>query len=454
MTSHRLPRSTPEAESVPSGAVAAFFAALDELQYPHSAKVLRHGRVIAEATWSPYQAERRHSMFSVSKSFTSMAIGLLVHEGRLSLDDLVVDLLPDELPAEISPHLAALRLRHVLEMTVGHEVEPFTDAEVVGDLTWAQYVLAAPIPREPGTHWIYNTPSTYLLSCIVQAVTGGRMLDYLMPRLFDPLGIRNPVWEQSPEGVDTGGSGLSITIEDLAVFGQLLLQRGQWAGKQVIPAEWIDEASTAHADNRSGPGGPIDWQQGYGNQFWRCRHGAYRGDGAFGQFVVVMPEQDAVFVMTAGLDDMQPVLEHLWTLLAEFDREGPVAEIVSERALEVPEGELRDVAVEYRYDGPVPRVRVAGDLLELGDVAFTLRPGGWTSGVFWGQPVAVAGGWNGDALSVLLRMVETPFAHLVRLDAAGHLSISIDRSFTGPGEVWSGDPWHGGHREHRRNHTR
>jgi CubicO group peptidase (beta-lactamase class C family) len=425
---------------VPSGAVAAFFAALDDIRSPHAAKLLRHGRVLAEATWAPYEAERRHSLFSISKSFTSMAIGLLIDEGRLSLDDLMVDLLPNEVPAEVSPHLAALRLRHVLEMTIGHEAEPFPAEDLAGDLTWAQYVLAAPIPREPGSHWIYNTPATYLLSCVVHAITGGRMLDYLTPRLFEPLGIKNPTWEQSPEGVDTGGWGLSITIEDLAVFGQMLLQRGQWEGKQVVPAEWIDEASRAHADNGNRPGEPIDWQQGYGYQFWRCQHGAYRGDGAFGQFVVVMPEQDAVFVMLGGYDDMQAVLERLWALLAEFDREGGPAEIVSDRALEVPSGELRDVEFEYRYDGPVSRVRVAGDVLELGEGTFVLAPGTWARGEFWGDPVAVAGGWAGDSFSAVVRMLETPFSYIARLGPDGHLSISVDRGFTGPGVVWSGAP--------------
>ena len=395
----RLPRSTPEAEGLPSSAVAAFLEALDAIRFPHAVKVLRHGRVIAEATWSPYRAELPHSMFSVSKSFTSMAIGLLIDEGRLSLDDLVTDLLPDELPAEVSPHLAALRLRHVLEMTVGHDVEAFPDEDVDAGVTWAQHVLAAPIPHEPGTHWIYNTPSTYLLSCIVQAVTGGRMLDYLTPRLFQPLGIENPTWEQSPQGVDTGGWGLSITIEDLAVFGQFLLQRGQWNGTQIVPAAWIDDATAAHADNGNRPDASIESQQGYGYQFWRCRHGAYRGDGAFGQLVVVMPEQDAVFVGTGGYADMQPVLDHLWTLLPAFDQEGPPADLVSDRHLEVPQGEVREVAVEHEYEGPIRHLRLTNDVLELNDARFTLRPGEWSKGELLGEPVAVAGGWVGDSSS-------------------------------------------------------
>ena len=441
MTFARLPRSTPDAEGLPSSAVAAFLDKLDDICFPHSMKLLRHGRVIAEATWSPYEADRPHSMFSISKSFTSMAIGLLIDEGRLSLDDGVVDLLPEDAPAEVSPHLAALRLRHVLEMTVGHDIEPFPGDDDEVSVSWAQYILAAPIPHEPGTHWIYNTPSTYLLSCIVQAVTGGRMLDYLTPRLFEPLGIQNPTWEQSPQGVDTGGSGLSSTIEDLAVFGQFLLQRGQWNGTQVVSAAWIDDATAAHADNGNRPDASIDGQQGYGYQFWRCRHGAYRVDGAFGQLVVVMADQDAVFVGTGGYADMQPVLDHLWALLPSFDQDGPSADIVSDRSLEVPPGEIRDVAVEYSYDGPVARLRLTNDVLELNDARFEMRPGAWSTGEFLGEPVAIAGGWVDDTFSVIARMLQTPFSNILRLDDRGLLTITMDNSFNGPNEiVWSGLP--------------
>jgi hypothetical protein len=266
------------------------------------------------------------------------------------------------------------------------------------------------------------------------------MLDYLTPRLFEPLGIRNPTWEQSPQGVDTGGWGLSITIEDLAVFGQFLLQRGQWDGRQLVPAAWIDEASAAHADNGNRPGEPIDWQQGYGYQFWRCQHGAYRGDGAFGQFVVVMPDQEAVFVMTGGYEDMQGVLNHLWTLLASFDREGATAEIVGDRSLELPPGSSRDVDLAYSYDGPARHLRLTRDQLEVDGATIPLREGSWSMGEFHGEPVAVAGGWVGDTFTVLARMVHTPFAHTLRLDPDGRLTISVDRSFTGPGELWSGLP--------------
>ena len=152
-----------------------------------------------------------------------------------------------------------------------------------------------------------------MLSAIVQKVTGMTVLDYLRPRLFEPLGIEHPTWETSPQGISAGGFGLSIRTEDIARFGQLYLQRGKWQGKQLVPAAWVEAATARQTSNGSNP--QSDWDQGYGYQFWRCRHGAYRGDGAFGQFCVVLPEQDAVIAITSGVKDMQAVLNLVWDKL-------------------------------------------------------------------------------------------------------------------------------------------
>ena len=176
--------------------------------------------------------------------------------------------------------------------------------------SWARGILAESVVHQPGTHFLYNTGGTYLLSAIVQKVTGSNLLDYLQPRLFTPLGIENPSWEFNPDGVVTGGFGLNITTNELARFGQLYLQKGVWQGKQLLPAGWVEEASASHVSNGTNP--TSDWAQGYGYQFWRCQHGAYRGDGAFGQYCVIMPEQDAVLVITAALPDMQLPLNAVW----------------------------------------------------------------------------------------------------------------------------------------------
>ncbi len=162
-----------------------------------------------------------------------------------------------------------------------------------------------------------------MLSAIVQKATGQTVLEYLRPRLFEPLGIEHPTWETSPEGISTGGYGLSIRTEDIARFGQLYLQKGQWQGKQLVPAAWVDAATARQTSNGSSPNS--DWDQGYGYQFWRCRHNIYRGDGAFGQYCIVLPEQEAVIAITSGVKDMQAVLNLVWDNLLPAFKPSPLA---------------------------------------------------------------------------------------------------------------------------------
>jgi hypothetical protein len=168
-----------------------------------------------------------------------------------------------------------------------------------------------PIEYKPGTWFVYNTAATYMLSAIITRLTGESLLDYLRPRLLDPLGIENPRWETDPRGINLGGTGLHIKTEEIARFGQMYLQKGIWQGKRIVPEEWIAEATKAISDNSNTQTNP-DWMVGYGYQFWRCRHNAYRGDGAFGQYCIVLPEQDAVLTMISGVQDMQIVLNKVW----------------------------------------------------------------------------------------------------------------------------------------------
>ena len=305
-----LPRSTPEAQGISSTAVLVLVEAIDKnVQYPNSFMLLRHGHVVAEGWWAPYDAASRHSLYSLSKSFTSTAVGLAVAEGKLSIDDEVLKFFPDDAPAEPSGNLKAMRVSDLLRMSTGHQSEPPRTA----DAPWTKTFLAHPVPFKPGTHFLYNTSATYMLSAIVQKATGLTLLEYLGPRLFEPLGIEHPTWEASPAGISTGGYGLSIRTEDIARFGQLYLQKGKWHERQLVPAAWIETATSRQTSNGSNP--QSDWDQGYGYQFWRCRHGAYRGDGAFGQYCVVLPEQDAVIAITGGLKDMQAVLNLVWETL-------------------------------------------------------------------------------------------------------------------------------------------
>ena len=319
-TSRTLPRSSPEKQGIASSAILEFVEAADQkIDTMNSFMLVRHGHVVAEGWWSPYDAKSNHMLFSLSKSFTSTAVGLAIAEGKLALDDEVLKFFPEDTPTEPSANLKAMRVRDLLCMSAGHqaEVSLFDSKE-----TWTKAFLNHPVPNKPGTHFLYNTPATYMLSAIVQKVTGITVLDYLRPRLFEPLGIENPQWETSPQGISLGGYGLSVSTEDIARFGQLYLQKGVWMGKRLIPSAWIDTATTRQTSSGSNP--TSDWEQGYGYQFWRSRHGLYRGDGAFGQFCIVMPEQDAVVAITSGGRDMQAVMNLVWEKLLPALKAAPL----------------------------------------------------------------------------------------------------------------------------------
>jgi CubicO group peptidase (beta-lactamase class C family) len=313
-------RSTPEEQGVSSAAILSLVDALDRVDAVHSVMIVRHGRVVAEGWWAPYSADANHELYSLSKSFTSTAVGFAVTEGKLSLDDELLKIFPEDAPAEPSANLKSMRIRDLLTMNAGHQDETSSAADKITPRSF----LAHPVPHKPGTHFKYNTPATFMLSAAVQKRTGQTLADYLKPRLFDPLGISKPVWNTNSQGIALGGYGLRVRTEDIARFGQLYLQRGMWEGKQLIPAEWVDLATSRQVSNGSNP--KSDWEQGYGFQFWRCRHGAYRGDGAFGQYCLVLPEQDAVVAITSGLKDMQAVLNLVWDKLLPGFQAGPIAE--------------------------------------------------------------------------------------------------------------------------------
>jgi CubicO group peptidase (beta-lactamase class C family) len=305
-----LARSTPEAQGVSSAAISDFVTALDQqIDGMHSLMVVRHGMVLAEGWWSPYGAEHNHVLYSLSKSFTSTAVGFAVAEGKLSIDDEVLKYFPDDAPANASNNLKAMRVRDLLMMSTGHQDEPPTAPDEVS----AKSFLAQAVPHLPGTHFKYNTAATFMQSAIVQKVTDQTVLDFLRPRLFQPLGIEHPVWDANSQGISLGGYGLRLRTEDIAKFGQLYLQRGRWNGRQLLPAEWVAMATAKQTANGSNP--QSEWNQGYGFQFWRCRHNAFRGDGAFGQFCVVMPDPEVVVAITSGGKDMQAVLNLIWEKL-------------------------------------------------------------------------------------------------------------------------------------------
>lgn len=343
--SDELPRTTPEQQGVLSDGVSKFVAALGEIDSVHSFMLLRHGSVVAEGWWAPFERDDVHELFSLSKSFTSTAVGLAIAEGKMSLDDRVIDHFPDELPSEVSYQLKAMRVRDLLSMSTGHVQEDLRKFSFESDSVLTADFLALPVKHNPGTHFLYNTPATYMCAAIVEKVTGAKLLDYLKPRLLAPLGISDSVWAESPQGIALGGYGLSVKTEDIARFGQLYLQHGEWNGRQIVPAAWVQEATARQTSNGSNPNN--DWNQGYGYQFWRCRHNCYRGDGAFGQFCIVMPEQDAVLAVTSGASNMGAIMQKAWDhLLPSFQDEPLRGNKKATKALKAQLAELRLPAVD------------------------------------------------------------------------------------------------------------
>jgi CubicO group peptidase (beta-lactamase class C family) len=465
-----LPRSTPEKQGISSRAVLAFVQAADSsIDAMNSVMIVRHGRVVAEGWWAPYQAQTPHVLYSLSKSFTSTAVGLAIAEGKLSLDDRVISFFPGEAPGDTSANLRAMRVRDLLRMSTGQVSEAplgITDTPALTGQTWVHRFLAHPVPYKPGTHFLYNSPATYMLSAIVQKVTGQTVLDYLQPRLFGPLGIGHPTWVASPEGISAGAYGLNVRTEDIAKLGLLYLHRGDWNGRQLLPAAWVDSATARQTSNGSDP--RSDWDQGYGYQFWRSRHG-FRGDGAFGQYMLILPEYDAVVAITSGVRDMQAVMNLVWDKLLPAMQDAPLPEdAAAQSALRTRLSALAIHAVAGRatsplaskisrrwYSVPTNAAGIAAVSLDLAPRAPALLVR-TASGVqrtplgigSWGatQPgfatgidkllavpphpqVALAGAWTADSVFTLKTVApETPFYSVLTFAFHGD-RLTIDGSY-------------------------
>jgi len=431
----QLPRCTPEAQGISSAALLAFIEALERIPEMHSLMLLRHGCVAAEGWWSPYGPTRPHMLFSLSKSFTSTAVGLAVAEGRLSVEDLLLTFFPDEAPPEgPDANLAKMRIRHLLSMSTGHDKDTTEQLRANPDGDWIKAFLALPVEHAPGTHFVYNSGASYMLSAVVQKLTGMKLMDYLKPRLFDPLGIENAAWETSPQGINFGGWGLSVKTEDIARFGQLYLQKGMWQGQRILSEAWVREATSKQVMNGKKPNS--DWEQGYGYQFWRCRHSAYRADGAFGQFCVVLPAQGAVLAITSAVDDMQAVLNVVWQHLLPAMGPAPLpentaaqarlADKLSGLALKPPQGQaltplaaaisgktfllepnamkVEAVSFDFGANGCAVKLRTQGS-----EQVISAGCGAWIEGVMGDRPVAASGVWTAaDTFVLTLRYYETP----------------------------------------------
>ena len=448
-----LPRSSPESEGIGSADILGFVQAADEqVDTMNSFMLVRHGHVVAEGWWSPFNADTPHILYSLSKSFTSTAVGLAISEGKLSLDDQVLKFFPEDAPAQPSDNLKAMRVRDLLRMVDGNQTEAqLRDAK---NDPWTRIFLAHPVPFKPGTHFLYNSPGTYMLSAIVQKVTGMTVLDYLRPRLFDPLGFKDPTWFTSPQGISAGAYGLTIRTEEIAKFGQLYLQKGMWNGKQLVPRAWVEEATARQTSNGSSP--TSDWDQGYGYQFWRCRHNLYRGDGAFGQYCIVMPEQDAVVAITSGVRDMQQVMNLVWDRLLPAMKDKALPENGSARkalqaklgtlAVRMPAGQptssvaagvsgkwyefpandrgIQAIELDLNAESPaiVVRTRDGEKRTAVGFGAWAKSKGGFSNGIdqFLSVPapvlLAASGAWTAnDVLTIKIVGYQTPFYSTLKL---------------------------------------
>lgn len=306
----KVPRSIPETEGVSSAGIIDFLNAVDTGRVElHSFIFIRHGKVIAEGWWNPYNPEYKHILFSASKTFTATAVGLAVSENRLKVTDKVISFFPYSLPDTISDYMKILTVRDLLTMSVGQDPEPRSMGNN-GD--WTSTFLSTKPVHKPGTVFKYNNMATFMLSAIVQQVTGQTVYDYLRPRIFQPLAIRGADWDLNPQGINLGMIGLRLHTEDLAKFGQLLMQGGKWNNKQLIPEQWVKEATSFKIDSNE-PGNKLskdqnDWAQGYCYQIWRTRNNGFRLDGMGGQFVLLFPDKDAIVVLTANARNTQDEL--------------------------------------------------------------------------------------------------------------------------------------------------
>ncbi|MFK7691428.1 serine hydrolase domain-containing protein [Paenibacillus sp. HJGM_3] len=218
------------------------------------------------------------------------------------MDDPVISFFPEQCPKSVSNNLARMTIHHLLSMNTGHRTNIYS--AVTGEKDWVRSFLSLGVECEPGSHYSYNTPATYMLSAILQKATDQHLMDFLMPRLFEPLGIERPIWETCPMGIAAGGMGLSLTTGQVAKFGQMLLDKGKVDGKTVVSEAYVAMATREQSDNRLGAT-EIDSAQGYGYQFHLGRRGCFRGGGAFGQLCFVAPDQRLVIAATAALSKRQ-----------------------------------------------------------------------------------------------------------------------------------------------------
>ena len=290
-TDSMLPRTSAGSAGLSASAIEDLLRAMESAGLElHSFMLARRGQVVAEAWWHPYGTERVHMMHSVTKALTSTGVGVAVHDGLFSLDDRVISFFPERAPADLSGHLAQMRIRDLLTQTSGH------DHGVSGSVwrsiatSWIDEFLKIPVKHLPGTHFQYSSATSFMLSAIVTRTSGQSLQDYLAARVFEPVGMRSVLWDMGPEGINPGGNGASMTSEDLLRLAILYAADGCWNGNRILPEGWVAAASQAAASR----------PYGYHWWVWPEQPGFF-AFGAFGQYAFVFPEHELALVTTAAV---------------------------------------------------------------------------------------------------------------------------------------------------------
>lgn len=310
--SYTLERVTPESVGIMSASIINFLenAAQRGIKL-HSFMMLRQGKVCAQGWWKPFSPEIPHHLYSFSKSVTSTAVGFAIAEGLLHLDDRIASFFPRRIGPNADSRIYSVTVEHLLTMTSGAVLA--NEASTILQADWVDYFLNSPLTSFPGKRFYYNSINTYMLAAILIKVTGMSLVDYLKPRLFEPLGFRNYYWAKCPMGRECGGWGLFLRTEDMAKFAQLYLE-----DSPLLPDGWAAQATSALADTTTDIkySAHPDVSSGYGMQFWRNRDGkSFRADGMLGQYGIVLPELDTVIITTAEELDQLKVLDVIWDCL-------------------------------------------------------------------------------------------------------------------------------------------
>ncbi len=312
-------------------------ACVAENIFPRALQVLKNNEILIRMSFEPYDFEEPMQLYSLSKSFTSIACGICIDGGLLSPSTKMCELFADKMPEEMTDALREMKLSDLLSMQSGH------DCCVLEHMRWAEdsvrEFFARPTVHTPGTTFRYSTAATCICAAAVERVTGKKLVDFLDERLFSVLGIKKPQWSECRDGQTLGGVGLHLGSDDLTKFAVMLYNKGVYNGVRIVSEEYIKEATSSHSVDVNN--GSIDWISGYGYQFWLNARGGYRGDGAFGQLCLVFPEEELAVTLLAEAGNMPKEVELIYGLMdTMFSENGGDASALESmaKALYAPEG--------------------------------------------------------------------------------------------------------------------